>query len=113
MTDAEILKLKISEVFKSIKIFDDGKGYNATTKHYRSLADIREIEELKRERDELLMLAGMDDLKKSMAIRDLEQQTKGVEDAIEKIKGWDSAREILRTLLKSLRNQAKELSNER
>ena len=37
-------------------------------------------EALKKERDDLLSLSAMGDLKKSLAIRDIEQRAKGVED---------------------------------
>jgi hypothetical protein len=46
MNNQEILKLKIAPGFVSVKIFKGDTGYNPTTKHYRSLADIKRIVEL-------------------------------------------------------------------
>jgi hypothetical protein len=48
MNNQEILKLKIAPVFVSVKIFKGETGYNPTTKHYRSLADIKRITDLER-----------------------------------------------------------------
>jgi hypothetical protein len=45
----------------------------------RSLADIKRIAELEKELDDLLSLSAMSDLKKSLAIRDVEQQKRVVQ----------------------------------
>jgi hypothetical protein len=54
MNNQEILKLKIAPVFVSVKIFKGDTGYNPTTKHYRSLADINRIVELEKALDKII-----------------------------------------------------------
>jgi hypothetical protein len=91
MNNQEILKLKIAPGFVSVKIFKGDTGYNPTTKHYRSLADIKRIVELeaylqKVQADRINDIAierkrwAKADLV-ALEILRLEQQAKGVENA--------------------------------
>jgi hypothetical protein len=94
MNNQEILKLKIAPGFVSVKIFKGDTGYNPTTKHYRSLADIKRIVELeaylqKVQADRINDIAierkrwAKEDLV-ALEILRLEQQAKGIENFLSK-----------------------------
>jgi hypothetical protein len=67
MDDQKILKLNLPPCHVSVKIYKDGKGYNPTTKHYRSIADIKELVELRKANAEFKKLLSL--VKKDLLMR--------------------------------------------
>jgi hypothetical protein len=131
MNNQEILKLKIAPVFVSVKIFKGDAGYNPTTKHYRSLADIKRIVELetylKKVQAERINDIAIERKRWSKAdlnaikIQDLEQRANGIMDVrkanVRKKRTlgsmWDGGHIIHNMQLaeEELRNQAKALKD--